>query len=132
MSIHLSKSKLLAHRQCPKRLWLELNRKDEAEYSSATQAVFTTGHLVGELATRLYDPKGKGRKLKVERGAINKTLAQTVEALLARKPIFEAGFSAEGALAFADVLLPIKHQGKPTWRMVEGKRSINNVLPLND
>lgn len=125
MSINawLSKSKLLAHRQCPKRLWLELNRKDEAEYSSATRAVFTTGHLVGELATRLYDPKGKGSTLKVERGAINKTLAQTADALLARNPIFEAGFSAEGALAFADVLLPIKHKGKPAWRMVEVKSS---------
>lgn len=119
----LSKSKILAHRQCPKRLWLELNRKDEAEYSNATQALFATGHLVGELATRLYDPKGKGSTLNVERGAINTTLAQTADALLARKPIFEAGFSAEGALAFADVLLPVKHKGKPGWRMVEVKSS---------
>lgn len=123
MSILISKSKLLAHRQCPKRLWLELNRKDEAEYSNATQAVFATGHLVGELATRLYDPKGKGSTLKLERGSTGEALAQTADALLARKPIFEAGFSAEGALAFADVLLPIKHKGRPAWRMVEVKSS---------
>jgi hypothetical protein len=39
------------------------------------------------------------------------------------QPIFEAGFSAGGALAFADVMLPEDMDGKQVWRMVEVKSS---------
>lgn len=56
----LSKSKLMAYRQCPKRLWLEVHRPDLREDSAATQASFAVGHQVGDIAQRLYDPKGKG------------------------------------------------------------------------
>lgn len=35
-----SKSKLLALRQCPKRLWLEVHRPDLREYSTETDARF--------------------------------------------------------------------------------------------
>ena len=119
----LSKSKLLAHRQCPKRLWLELNRKEEAQYSTATTASFATGHVVGEVARRLYDPEEKGVLIALGRGATDAALALTEQALTKRKPIFEAGFASEGALAFADVLLPVRHKGKPAWRMVEVKSS---------
>ena len=52
-----SKSKLMALRQCPKRLWLEVHRPELREDSSATEAIFQTGHRVGELAQRLYDPQ---------------------------------------------------------------------------
>ena len=38
-------------------------------------------------------------------------------------PIFEAGFAAEGALAFADIMLPVGNEPKPSWRMVEVKSS---------
>ncbi len=56
----LSKSKLLAYRQCPKRLWLEVHRPELRADSTATQASFSVGHQVGDIARRLYDPKGKG------------------------------------------------------------------------
>jgi hypothetical protein len=58
----LSKSKLLAYRQCPKRLWLELHRQDLRQDSAAAQASFTVGHQVGDIARRLYDPKGSGQR----------------------------------------------------------------------
>ena len=38
-----SKSKLLALRQCPKRMWLEIHRPDLREESAATQASFQIG-----------------------------------------------------------------------------------------
>ena len=44
---NFSKSKLLAFRQCPKRLWLEIHRPDLREDSAATQASFQVGHQVG-------------------------------------------------------------------------------------
>ena len=59
----LSKSKLLAFRQCPKRLWLEVHRPDLREDSSATQASFTVGHQVGDIARQVYDPKGKAQDI---------------------------------------------------------------------
>lgn len=37
---NLSKSKLIAYRQCPKRLWLEVHRPELREDSAATQASF--------------------------------------------------------------------------------------------
>lgn len=55
-----SKSKLLALRQCPKRLWLEVHRPDLREDSSATQASFQVGFAVGDVARRIYDPEGIG------------------------------------------------------------------------
>ena len=48
----LSKSKLLAFLQCPKRLWLEIHHKDLRQDSAATQASFDVGHQVGDIARR--------------------------------------------------------------------------------
>lgn len=49
----LSKSRLLSSLQCQKRLWLEIHRPQAAETSDATEALFTLGHNVGEVARRL-------------------------------------------------------------------------------
>src|SRR5690606_5097675 len=38
-------------------------------------------------------------------------------------PVFEAGFEADGALAFADVMLPGRKGGARVWHMVEVKSS---------
>ena len=54
----LSKSKYLAGLQCPLRLWHQCFNPDLASPVSPTQqALFDTGHEVGQLATRLY-PEG--------------------------------------------------------------------------
>ncbi len=119
----LSKSKLMAFRQCPKRLWLELHSPELREDSSATQASFAVGHQVGDIAQRLYDPKGKGALIDPQVEGFEAAFARTQDLLKSNQPIFEAGFRAEGALAFADVMLPVKHGGKRTWRMVEVKSS---------
>lgn len=119
----LSKSKLMAFRQCPKRLWLELHRPELRVDSSATQANFAVGHQVGEIAQRLYDPKGKGALIDPQGEGFDAAFARTQDLLKSNQPIFEAGFRAEGALAFADVMLPVKQGGKRAWRMVEVKSS---------
>ena len=61
-----SKSKLLALRQCPKRLWLEIHRPDLRGDSAATQASFQVGHQVGDIARRIYDPEGLGAVIDVQ------------------------------------------------------------------
>ncbi len=119
----LSKSKLLAYRQCPKRLWLEVHRPKLREDSAATQASFAVGHQVGDIARRLYDPKGKGVLIDPQADGFDAAFARTLELLQVAQPIFEAGFRAEGALALADVMLPIRRCGKLAWRMVEVKSS---------
>lgn len=120
----LSKSKLLAYRQCPKRLWLEVRHPELGEDSVAAQARFEVGHQVGEIARRLYDPRGKGTLIDREtKEDFNAAFARTQDLLQSAQPIFEAGFRAEGVHAFADVMLPAKKGGKRAWRMIEVKSS---------
>ena len=115
----LSKSKLLAFRQCPKRLWLEIHSPQLREDSGATLANYATGHQVGDVAQQIYDPQLRGQLINPQVEGFDEAFARTQALLRSRQPIFEAGFRAEGALAFADVLLPA---GKG-WRMVEVKSS---------
>lgn len=91
----LSKSKLMAFRQCPKRLWLELHSPELREDSSATQASFAVGHQVGDIAQRLYDPKGKGALIDPQVEGFEAAFARTQDLLKSNQPIFEAGFRAE-------------------------------------
>jgi hypothetical protein len=119
----LSKSKLVAFRQCPKRLWLEIHHPELREDSSATQSVFRTGHELGALAQRLYDPDGRGAVIDLRTEGVIAAVRRTKELLKEGLPIFEAGFSAEGALAFADVMLPTLDGDHMRWRMVEVKSS---------
>jgi hypothetical protein len=119
----LSKSKLLAFRQCPKRLWLEIHHPELRDDSSATQASFDVGHQVGHIARQLYDPRGKGAVLDPQAEGFDAAFTRTQSLLQSRQPIFEAGFNAEGAMAFADVMMPVKKSGLKAWRMVEVKSS---------
>lgn len=119
----LSKTKLLAYRQCPKRLWLEIHRKDLRADSLATEAGFVQGNQVGDMARQVYDPKGTGQLIDVAVAGFAAAFARSNALLASAAPIFEAGFSAEGAMAFADVMLPVRKAGKRVWRMVEVKSS---------
>jgi hypothetical protein len=120
----LSKSKIIAFRQCPKRLWLEIHRPDLREDSSSTQAAFQVGYEVGDVARKLYDPLGEGTVIDVASEGFPAAFEHTAQLIAdTRSPIFEAGFSIRGALAFADVLLPVTVDGNPAWRLVEVKSS---------
>ena len=119
----LSKSKLIAFRQCPKRLWLEVHQPEARQDSSATQAVFQTGHAVGAVAQQIYDPAGEGVMIDLHAEGVAAAVERSRELLLLRKPLFEAGMSAAGGLAFADVMLPIMDGATPVWKMVEVKSS---------
>ena len=118
-----SKSKLLALRQCPKRLWLEIHRPDLREDSAITQASFQIGHQVGDIARRIYDPEGLGALIDVQSEGFAHAFEHTTELLHATQPVFEAGLQAGGAMAFADVMLPVQQDGQQVWRMVEVKSS---------
>jgi hypothetical protein len=104
-------------------LWLEVHRPKLRDDSAATQASFAVGHQVGDIARRLYDPKGKGVLIDPQADGFDAAFARTQELLQSAQPIFEAGFRAEGALALADVMLPVRKNGKLAWRMIEVKSS---------
>lgn len=92
------------------------------EDSAATQASYAVGNRVGDIAREVFDPDGNGVLVEVTPGKFGAALDTTRSLLNSAKPIFEAGFSANGALAFADVMLPHpKRQG--SWHMLEVKSS---------
>jgi hypothetical protein len=113
----------MALRQCPKRLWLEIHRPDLREDSEATQVSFQIGFQVGDIAHQIYDPEGLGVLIDVQTEGFSRAFERSAELLQTAQPIFEAGFSAGGALAFADVMLPEQIDGNQVWHMVEVKSS---------
>ena len=120
----LSKSKIIAYRQCPKRLWLEVHRPDVREDSDASKAAFVIGDQVGAVARTIYDPEDEGVTLDVKVDGVEKAIAHTAKLVVkAEGPIFEAGFQAGAGRAFADVLLPHEQDGNTAWRMIEVKSS---------
>jgi hypothetical protein len=134
-----SKSKLLALRQCQKRLWLEIHQPDLREDSSATEMSFRIGHQVGNIAQQIYDPEGIGAVIDFKTEGFRSAFDRTLRLMKSAQPLFEAGFSAGGALAFADVMLPQQVDGKSTWRMVEVKEMAirfpglsNALLAINE
>lgn len=120
---NFSKSKLLALRQCEKRFWLEVHRPDLREDSEQAEYRFQIGHQVGDMARSLFDPEGKGTLIDIENEGFAAAFTHSAELLKHRQPIFEAGFSAGGALAFADVMLPNDPPTELTWQMIEVKSS---------
>ena len=114
----LSKSKYLAGLQCQKLLWYHYNAKDKIPPPDEhTQAIFDQGHLVGQLAKRLFPG---GIEIEASYNDFPGMLKQTKEALLRRKPIFEAALQANRAFARADILNPV---GAHSWDIIEVKSS---------
>lgn len=111
----ISKSKYLAGLQCPKLLWTHYNAKDLIpEPDASTQAVFDQGHEVGMLAQSLFPG---GTEVPWDDG-FGAALARSRELLAARRPIYEATFSAAGVFARADILNPVEDD---LWDVIEVK-----------
>lgn len=49
----LSKSKITAFEQCPKRLWLQTHKREVGELDPGAEARFAAGHAVGDTACSL-------------------------------------------------------------------------------
>ena len=120
---NLSKSKIIAYRQCPKRLWLEIH-KSELRDDSASEMVFQIGNQVGDMARSIYDLDGNGEFIDINGLGHEQALARSAVLLESGEaPVFEAGMAAGGALAYADVMLPDPQDGAVTWKMIEVKSS---------
>lgn len=97
----LSKSKLMAGLQCPKRLWLEVHRPELLEYSADAEQRFTAGHEVNDVARSLH-----AGGILIDIGHTEGNLQETRRLLTegARKPLFEATFQYDGVLVRTDIL----------------------------
>lgn len=125
----LSKSRLLAQLQCPKRLWLEVNSPLLKEDSATTQATYQVGNRLGEIARELFDTNGLGHTFDWKEQGFASVMAETQyqientgKKLSRRAALFEAGFEAAGVRVFVDVLLPARSPEElPRWGIVEVK-----------
>lgn len=113
----LSKSRIIAWKQCPKRLWLQIHRSDLLEVSAETERGFQIGYEVGDVAQSLF-PDGI---LIEDNDDLSAALASTQLALATYpdRPIFEATFQYNSVLVRADLLLPTPKG----YRVVEVKSS---------
>lgn len=112
----LSKSKYLNGLQCPKLLWLLFHEpKRIPKPDAATQYIFDQGHMVGELAKKLF-PDG----INIPEEDFIDNIRQTRKLLQQHKPLFEAGISVGNIYARVDILNPIdEHE----WDIFEVKSS---------
>jgi hypothetical protein len=115
--MRLSKSRLVTYRQCPKRLWLQVYRRDLARQSEAVENRMAQGHLVGAAAQRLY-PEGR---LIGHVTDLASALRETDEALAGSGDItlFEPALRCADVLVRADVL----ERRAGTCRLIEVKAS---------
>jgi hypothetical protein len=100
----LSKTKLLAYAQCPRKLWLAQYSPELEDEGSIDHAALETGRDVGATARDVYG-RGGGDRIAGERG-LRAAISATGELLAAggREPIFEATFDYEGLTVQIDVL----------------------------
>lgn len=117
--LRLSKSKVAAFEHCPKRLWLQVHRREVGSVEQRTQALFAAGHGVGELAR---DQLPSGILVHEDHRNVEGAIAHT-KALLSGpwdRPIFEAAFQREDVVIRADILEP---DGRGGWSFIEVKNS---------
>ncbi len=122
----LSKSKYMTGLQCPRLIWIQFHEPAKIpEVDPSTQYIFDQGHLVGELAKKLF-PEGIDISTKDFMGNISNTM----KLLKSRKPLFEPGILAGKLYSRIDILSPVAEEG---WDIVEVKSSTNvKDVHIND
>jgi hypothetical protein len=119
MPYELSKSKLQSYRQCEKRLWLEINRPEEAVVGEIAKLKFNQGNAFGEAVRTLF-PAGKLIDARNPELAVQQTadLWEGFNAGVDRVPVFEAAFAFDQVVIYADILEPARDG---TWSLIELK-----------
>ncbi len=99
---YLSKSRIMAGRQCEKRLWLEVHQPDLIAYDSDVEHRLAVGEDVNNVARAQYPG---GVLVDYDDGA-DAAIQETTRLLEERPgtPIFEATFTAHGVLVRVDIL----------------------------
>ncbi|NDY84448.1 DUF2779 domain-containing protein [Orrella sp. NBD-18] len=118
----LTKSLIISHRQCPKRMWLQVNQPELAVIDPSARSRMEDGNHVGDIARQLH-PDG------VLISTLNRKQALTETAAVlsgTRRSVFEPAFMADDVLVRVDLLLPDGDH----YRAVEVKSS-TSVKPYH-
>ena len=106
MRPYLSKSRFQSGRQCHRRLWLEVHRRDLIKWNEADELKFAEGNRFGELARVLL---GSGVLVKADHRNFEQALAETQDLLAlpldANHLIYEAAFEHESVRIRADAFI---------------------------
>ena len=102
----LSKSKYCAFVQCPKNLWLGINKPEVATVDSSVESRMDSGNEIGDLAMRLFGDfvevtayKDNGRL------DLSKMISHTADLMSNGQPVIcEASFSYNGNYCAVDIL----------------------------
>lgn len=108
----LSKSRLMAFRQCPKRLWLLTHQPELIKLNDVSEKSFSIGNQIDEVARTLW-PGG----IFIDGDNLSQAIEDTKTALQLKKPIFDATFQKGSLLIRADLLIPDKDR----YRLIEVK-----------
>ena len=128
----LSKSNVLAYRQCHKRLWLEIHRSDLKEDSTATERFAKTEYDMSEAVRKLYDPGGRGISIDRSNDDYEAACRQTTQSMGSFQPVFGATFYTADVLVSACVMLPVSKKRKLKWKIVEVKSSTKEKEHYHD
>jgi hypothetical protein len=118
----LSKTKLLSGLQCPKRLYLQVHRPDEAETGGETERLIQFGYRVQEVARELH-PAGE---LIGHETAVGEAVRRTGKLLRGSgdRLLFEAAFRHAGVAARADLLS--RRRGRYRLNEVKGSTQVKD------
>lgn len=125
MTYLLSKSKLQSFKQCPRKLWLEVHKRDLAARSEAQELVLKRGTEFGNSVRDLF-PGG----ILISEAKSEEAVEQTSKFLDqfategAARPLFEAAFAYNQLIVRVDILVP-KQDG--TWRLIEVKTGSSDL-----
>ncbi|MDX9742023.1 MAG: DUF2779 domain-containing protein [Gammaproteobacteria bacterium] len=110
---HLSKSRILANLQCPRRLWLQVYRPELGSRSGGSSSRLAAGIRLGEVA-RSFEPEGVLIAADDLARALRETAAHHADGA---GILFEGTYQAESVLVRADLM----RREAGGWRMTEVK-----------
>jgi len=116
----LSKSRISAFEQCPKRLWQQVHVPERAKIDQSTRMSFAAGHEVGELACAQISSGIMVEAIPNMQAALTRTAELVARA---DRPIFEATFQYDGVLVRVDILIPEIKPSGTVWHLAEVKSS---------
>ena len=117
----LSKSRIAAFEQCPRRLWLQVHSPQVAAGGQdSTQLRLAAGDEVGAVARALIADGELVEAVPDMQAALDHT-AELIAA--ADRPIFEATLEHDGVLVRIDILIPINVCDEQAWHLAEVKSS---------
>ena len=120
--ILLTKSRYTAFRQCPKCLWMHINKPEEAVEEAIPESRIKAGIEVGNLAKTYFGTYHEATKHKADRSIDIAAMLEETKRLMADpsvETICEAAFEANGCYCAVDLL----HREKDGWAIYEVKSS---------